>query len=219
MFLLICTVAMILTVVGGIVLLTKKARDKQIAQYRQWAQQHGLHYTAVDPTVAAMSTRVPFGIGNNRTGRDVFRTTYNGRHLVFGEYSFTKGPNKNLQRHIAQFVAIPLPTPRPYLNVAREDVVSQLFAVFGRRGIRLGNEEFNRLFHVETDSERFAHDVLSLQLMQWLIDSGTKAYPFRIEGQWLMTLSRQELQLNDIYIHADFLHGLLNRIPHHVWQG
>lgn len=214
-----CGFLMIAGVVGGIVYAFIHRR-KQVERYSQWAAQNGLHYQAQDSSIAAMSTRSPFGVGSSRTGQDVFRGMYKGRHLVFGLYKYTTGSGKNSSTHIMQFVAVSLPAPRPFLDITRETAGSKFLAMFGKRDLQLESQEFNDRFKVDTDNERFAYDVLSPQNMQWLLaDVRANMYQYRFEGQWLMTMRAGKLRLDEVYFYADFLHDLVNIVPRHVWQG
>lgn len=196
----------------------EQARRLEMARLHQWAVRNGLHYTPNDRTVSALSLRAPFGVGNDRVGHDVFRGNHRGRAIVFGEYRYTTKNNKSTVVHSWQFVALALPSCRPWLSVSR-DFGSGLFSCRGRKGVLLESQEFNERFRIDAASERFAYDVLSPRMMEWLLaDARANTVGFRFEGQWAITVRAGRLRPDEVWFHADFLHDVIGQVPDFVWR-
>lgn len=195
-----------------------KARQAQMVRLHQWAQHHGLRYTPNDHSVARLSSCAPFNIGSGRIGRDVFRGSHNGRALTFGEYQYTTRKDKKTQLHRWQFVALALPSPRPYLSISRESG-GLLSSLFGGRGLQLESQEFNDRFRIYTASERFAYDVLHPRAMEWLLaDIHANTVGFRFEGHWVITVRSGPLRYDEVYRYADFLDAVIGLVPDFVWR-
>lgn len=68
----------------------------------------------------------------------------------------------------------------------------------GRLGLRdpqRESEEFNEAFHVLTDNERFAYDVLSPTAMSWLLaDPRARSHSFRFAGDHLVAWAEAEIE-------------------------
>ncbi|HZE37983.1 MAG TPA: hypothetical protein VE172_04150 [Stackebrandtia sp.] len=218
----ICAVFTVL-IVGCVFLViwAVKRRRQQVSDYANWAAQSGYQYIQGDRSLADLSFRKPFRVGSARYGKDVFRGVYRGRHIVFGEYHYaTPGAEGRTNHHLIQVVAVALPSPRPYLDITREDAGTKFKAMFGARDLQVNHAEFDDRFHVDTDHVGFAHDILTPGNIQWLLsDYRANMYQFRFEGQWLMTLRPGRLDLNEVHFYADFLHDLIGIVPERVWQG
>ncbi|MFI6866598.1 hypothetical protein [Nocardia sp. NPDC050406] len=216
------TLPMLVAVVGVAIAVAsavhqQQSRRLEMARLHHWAQHNGLHYTPNDRGIATLSAHPPFGVGNNRVGHNIFRGTYRGRAIVFGEYRYTTKNNKSTIVHPWQFVAVAMPVPRPWLNLRRD--TGGLFSRPGRKGLLLESQEFNERFRIDTASERFAYDVLNPRTMEWLLaDARANTFGFRLEGQWAITVRAGNLRPDEVWFFADYLHDVLELVPDFVWR-
>lgn len=197
----------------------RRTNKKREAEDRRFAAHHRLSYQPVDETLAGLSWHKPFGVGRSRKGHRVFRGIYRNRHLVFGEYYYETGSSQGSTEHVYQVVAVSTPTSRPFLDITQETAGSKFLAMLGSRDLQLESQAFNDRFKIDTDSERFAYDVLSPRNMEWLLaDVRANMYHYRFEGQWLMTMRSGGLVKKEVFFYADFLNDLVDIVPDFVWR-
>ena len=179
-----------------------------------WATRHGFAYRPWDDRLTWLTNGYPFNCGTE-DGRHVFVGRRRGRHVIFGEYQGKRG--RSLSKY--QLVGIELAAECPYLDVSQKTVRSRLSTVFGARGLQLDSPDFNDHFTIDTTADRFAGDVLSLTVMDWLLhDERGRALPWRIQGDWLMTWRYGTLDTTDVLGYLRFLHDLFDQLPDHLWR-
>ncbi|HEX2144617.1 MAG TPA: hypothetical protein VHG10_08930 [Glycomyces sp.] len=208
-----------LGVPGGLVALafalTRRARQRRIAECAGWAAHHGFQYWPEEPSALLMTSQPPFDMGHSHHALDVFRGTYKQTHLHFFQYRFTTGSGKESQTHNYQVVAISLPAARPILDVGHENALTRRFD----KDIEFENQAFNDKFKIESASPRFAYDVIHPRTMEWMLaDPRAHVTRWRFEGSWLMTFRKGSLNVNEVFYFADFLHQVLAQVPKHVWS-
>lgn len=204
--------------VGLIVFLvyyTRKVRNARIAQCAAWAAQHGFHYWPEDRTALGISGRTPFNLGHSHQALDVFRGKHRGLHMHCFQYQFVTGGGKSRSVHQYQIVAISLPTSRPFLDIGHENFMSKRF----EKDLDFENQAFNDHYRIESDSPRFAYDVIHPRTMEWMLaDRRALVTRWRFEGSWLLTFRSGPLVLEELHYYADFLHAVLAQVPEHVWS-
>ncbi|WP_051704213.1 hypothetical protein [Glycomyces sp. NRRL B-16210] len=209
-----CCVAL----VGGTVLLvlyTRRARNARIAQCAAWAARHGFQYWPDDPTALGISGHNPFDLGHSRRAYDVLRGRYRDAHLHCFQYVFVTGGGRSRTTHTYQVYAISLPKSRPYLDIRHENALSRRF----EKDLDFENQAFNDEYRIESDSPRFAYDVIHPRTMEWMLaDQRARSYQWRFEGSWLMTFRTGGHDLDQVFHYADFLHAVLGQVPAHVWS-
>nr|WP_280358301.1 DUF3137 domain-containing protein [Nocardia otitidiscaviarum] len=152
-----------------------------------------------------------------RIDRRIHRSPFRP-HTDAGRGGYTTKNNKSTVVHSWQFVALALPSCRPWLSVSR-DFGSGLFSRRGRKGVLLESQEFNERFRIDAASERFAYDVLNPRMMEWLLaDARANTVGFRFEGQWAITVRAGRLRPDEVWFHADFLHDVIGLVPDFVWR-
>lgn len=70
----------------------------------------------------------------------------------------------------------------------REDLGRKLLGLVGVRDLQLESEDFNKKFHIRTENDRFAYDILHPRMMEWMLaDQRALSSPFRFERGDLVT--------------------------------
>lgn len=147
----------------------------------------------------------------------LLRGRWRGRDVVIREYRIThQVPNQeNMAARQCTYVAVATPTPRPWLKVS----TGKPLATSGGHIVEMESEEFNRAFHVEAQSPRFAYDVLNPQVIAWLLaDPRRQQLPFRFHKASLSCWWAGELDVTGALWVADHLADLLDRVPDFVWR-
>ncbi|GAA1668082.1 hypothetical protein GCM10009830_12310 [Glycomyces endophyticus] len=197
----------------GIVFLVKAAHDaeqRRRSRNAAWAAQHGLHYVHEDPSLKALTRRDPFTATRSLRFLDVYRGLHRGRHLVaYTAYERIQRSDDSTSEWYAQVVAVDLPALRPFLEVKAGSAGRSRFEV----------EVFNQRFNVQSDNLRYAHDVITPRMIEFLLtDPRARATRWRMEGRWLIAFWTGAPDKRAIAPVADFLLEVRARIPAHVWS-
>ncbi len=213
----------VLVVVGGLIYLAHKARQKKIAAFTAFAAERGWHYTERDRSLVDRFLGDPFGRGHSRNAEHVLRGEYRGRQVMAFEYSYKETRDSGQDQRTETFrhtvVALSLPAAKPTLQVAREGLGRKLLGFVGVRDLQLESEQFNEAFHIKTDNDRFAYDILHPRMMEWLLgDQRAQRTPFRFERGDLMTWDRSKIDLSKVEWMLDYLCDVVDQVPGFVWK-
>jgi hypothetical protein len=99
----------------------------------------------------------------------VFDGMAGGLPFTAFHYQYTTSSGKNTQTHYYMVASVELPIWTSDLAVSTEDVFDKIGKAFGGQDIQFESDEFNRRFRVMGSDEKFAHDVLHPQMMEWFM--------------------------------------------------
>jgi hypothetical protein len=192
---------------------------KKIAEFTAYAAQRGWRYTERDHSLVDRFRGQPFGTGNNRRAQHVLRGRHRERDALAFEYSYRvpKGDNKS-ETYQFTVVALATPTARPTLEVTREGLGRKLLGFVGIRDLQLESEEFNKTFHIRTDDEKFAYDILNPKMMEWMLSGPALDLPFRFEGGHLLVWQPDRIETSTVDNLLGFAGEVLDRTPSFVWK-
>ena len=212
-----------LVVIGGVMYLQYRARKKKIAAFTAFAAERGWRYTVRDRSLVDRFMGDPFGRGHSRNAEHVLRGEYRGRQIMAFEYSFKEthdsGQDRRTETYTHTVVALSLPSAKPTLQIAREGFGRKLLGLVGVRDLQLESEQFNETFHIKTDNDRFAYDILHPRMMEWMLaDQRALSTPFRFERGDLMTWDRKKIDLQKVQWMLDYLCDVVDQVPGFVWK-
>ncbi|MBB4930717.1 hypothetical protein F4561_001537 [Lipingzhangella halophila] len=215
------TLVLIVVAFAGAVLgVSKWWHRKRVAALREWANQQGWHYEHWRPDLAERFSGYPFGRGRRRRVQHVLTGTHRGHEVLAFEHSYTtSGGRNNSSTTFHEVVAVPIPTPRPFLEVTREHFGHKLLGLVGVHDLQLSNERFNSTFRIRTSNDQFARHVLNKDMTEWLLADGrARQVGIRFDGSYLVTWRRGPLDADNIPADADFLIDVLERVPAPAWE-
>lgn len=158
----------------------------------------------------------------------VLRGKRRGRDVVMFEYSYRESSSSvgtdgywttTTKTPTFTVVAVVTPAARPWLQVSRLTAGRRILARIGTRDLQLEDEEFNRVFRIQTGADRFAYDVLHPRMMAWLLDHpARRATQFRFEQAFLLTWEAGRIDVARALAFADHLTTILDQVPRFVWD-
>lgn len=198
-------------------------RRRKIAHLIAVAAQRGWHYTPKDRALVDRFDGAPFGSGYGRRARHVLEGTYRGRNILAFEYTYkeSSGTGDDSRESTYYFTVAALATPavRPKLQVTREGMGRKLLGLVGIRDLQLESEEFNKTFHIRTDNDKFAYDILHPRMMEWMLADGrAMTTPFRFERADLVTWKSGPIEMSTVDWLLDFICDVMDRTPDFVWK-
>lgn len=200
-----------------------KARKKKVAEFTAFAAQRGWRFTPRDRSLVNRFLGDPFGEGHSRDAEFVLRGEHRGRPVMAFEYSYKEthgtGDEQRTETYTYTVAALSLPAPKPTLQVGREGIGRKLLGLVGVRDLQLESEQFNKTFHIKTDNDRFAYDILHPRMMEWMLaDERAQSAPFRFERGDLLTWSRGRIDLQKVQWMLEYLCDVVDKVPGFVWN-
>jgi len=181
--------------------------------YEQRARGRATEYCGVGP--------MP-GSGSNLSAWHYVTGEFRGRSFTCFEYRYSNplsgssGVGESKKLTIESIFLVSAPSSGPFLQIGQP---SKLDAVLGRRPrMLLGVPEFDENFRIVTDSEDFAHGILSDPLQAFMLsDPHAQKSPLRLRDDELFTWYTGTLSPQDVEERLDYLCDVLDRIPAQVW--
>lgn len=195
--------------------------DQEEAGLIRLAHGRGWSYT---PSVPGWADRYcgaePFPqTGTSLAVSDYIAGEFRGRPFCCFEYrSRPAGVGETGAKPQMRFVsvfAVSMPAAVPRLIIRRPRALDGVFA--GGRVVQLGIPAFDEDFHVISDDESFARNVVAGYLTQFLTsDPRAKASPLRFHGSELITWHQGRLRPQEIEPNLNYLRDVLDRMPAHT---
>lgn len=135
--------------------------------------------------------------------------------------SFGTGASTSTHRNIV--IAVETPGPGLGLHIGAEHIGRRILSLFGARDFELGDDPFDRRFHVRVDdgedAEAFARAVLNPDLRAWLTGAeGGRRDPFRFAGAQAITWHSGRMTAGRLIEGLDYLSEILDRVPATAWR-
>lgn len=196
---------------------------RKVAAFQAFAARRGWVYREHDRTLTERYLGTPFGQGFGKDAEHVLAGQHRGHSLVAFEYSYKErqgsGDNRRTVTYTHTVVALATPAARPTLEVSRESIGRKLLGLVGIRDLQLESEEFNKTFHIRTENDKFAYDILHPRTMEWMLgDQRCRDLPFRFERADLLTWRQGGIDLEAVVWMLEYLCDVLDRVPSFVWK-
>ncbi|KGM10458.1 DUF3137 domain-containing protein [Cellulomonas bogoriensis] len=185
---------------------------------REWAHAAGWTWVGTDRTLTRRWHGTPFVAGHRARAVEVMHGTYRGRPAVSFVHQYTVNHGKNQQTVSHHVVAVSLPAYLPKLELTPENLGTRLAKALGGQDIVLESEEFNRAWRVQAHDPRFAHDILSPRLMEYLLRPASRGHAWRIEGTDVLSWISGSTNLDSLARRLDVLSTVADSVPRFVWQ-
>jgi hypothetical protein len=209
-------------VIAGLVV-QRQLHKRKVAEFAAFAAARGWLYRERDDQLTGRYLGTPFGRGFGRQARHVLTGTHRGRPVIAFEYVYKQregsGKNRRTVTYRNTVVGLTTPAARPTLEVCRAGFGRRLLGAIGIRDLQLESEEFNKTFHIRTENDRFAYDVLHPRTMEWMLgDARFMELPFRFERADLVSWQNGQIQLGLVEAMVDYLCDVVERVPSFVWK-
>ncbi|MBA0046476.1 hypothetical protein [Mycobacterium sp. NPDC050853] len=199
----------------------RRIADKKLAEeLAQFAAAQGWNYgNTSDPLLAKLSSSPPFGLGDNRRVKGVYRGKIGACDFVSFGYAYEISRDTGTfdmtttYDYMVTYIATPASDYRLEITSGKT-----LLDALGANDFHLESVEFNQRFRIECEPERFAYDVLNPLTMQRMLADPRSAWPLRFEHSKLMTWQYGELDARRIPGAVQYLIDTLEPVPTYAWQ-
>lgn len=138
-----------------------------------------------------------------------------------GDYRYTvtsgSGKNRRSTTYRVSYLIVHLPyLNAPGLSIRREHVFDKLGSMLGFDDIDFESAEFSRTFHVSSTDKRFAYDVVTPSMMEFLLAEG-ELWTLELDGGvLLLTRGGGRWDVGRFRSALSFVQGFMGRWPEHV---
>jgi predicted Rdx family selenoprotein len=220
-------------VMGLASVMTWKRYADRMSEFPKVARRAGLSYSEGD---AFGSARVAFALFRLGDGREVTNTmwgtapdgtavrafdyayyteSYDNRGMNFGADGVRIGEKQRHYRHFTCALA-EVPAVWPNLRITPQKGLTRLINAIDGADIDFESGEFNRMFRVTCEDERFAHTFIDAQMIQLLVSTKGE-FEVEVRGRWILIAGKQQPPRG--FPGMINLHNALRSvIPPLVWQ-
>jgi hypothetical protein len=137
-----------------------------------------------------------------------------GRVFLGCDYHYATGSGKNRQHHNFSLVIVKSPVLLEPLFIRPENFLDKLAEFAGFNDIDFESAEFNKKFYVKAPNKKWAYDIISPNMMEFLMQSPV----FSIQFDLLSVIVYRDRRFSTVDFEAavDFINGVFERIPEYV---
>src|SRR5256885_4140375 len=152
-------VLLVVIIAAAVLIVRWQLHKRKVAAFTAFAAARGWTYRQRDDRLTERYLGTPFGQGFGRQAVDVLSGPHRGRTFAAFEYVYKEhqgsGKNRRTVTYRNTIVALDTPAPRPTLELSREGIGRKLLGLVGIRDLQLESEEFNKMFHIRAENDKF----------------------------------------------------------------
>jgi hypothetical protein len=207
--------AIAIFIVGSIIcgVYASAKRSKELAD---WALSRQLDFVAAKdgffdnkyPNFKCLNT------GHSRYAYNIMTGGLAGRVFLGCDYHYATGSGKNRTDHYFSLVIVKSPVLLEPLFIRPENFLDKLAEFAGFNDIDFESAEFNKKFYVKAPNKKWAYDIISPGMMEFLMQSPV----FSIQFDLLSVIVYRDRRFStvDFEVAVDLINGVFERIPEYV---
>lgn len=219
-------VIVVVVLVGVGMYYAHKAEQERTEALRAIAQENGWTFNSVRDYAHASTYRA-FGVFSRGHSRRASNTIEGGvtindhpHHLKMGDYEFKETTHNGKQSQTTTYRFSYLCLHLPYMDIPdlfirREHLFDKIGAALGFDDIDFESAEFSRNFHVSASDKRFAYDVISPGMMEFLLASPKVGVEMR-SGIICVHTGMGRWDPPEFLAHLAWVYHFIDRWPDHV---
>lgn len=198
----------------------QRNRQRRSAWLWSFASGRGWSFAENEPGLVRLSAHAPFGLGHSRSATDVIRGVIDGAPFVSFTYTYRTGDSSENSEvtYTAMVTCVRTPPSPNMLVVTPEGALSGLKEAMGLGDLKLESEDFNRRFHIRTNNNRLAYDVLNPSTMHRMLTDRRFQLPMRFDNSNLFTWRWEALRPEWVEPHVRHLIDILRAVPEYAWE-
>jgi hypothetical protein len=203
---------------AGVSIYLKIRRRDELGEF---AQQHGLQYSASDPFGLVDMSFTFFRKGDGRGCENVLWGTWQDMPLAvtdfwyYDENTDSRG-GRSRTYHRFSVAEVQVAAWMPHVSIGRENLFTEAIQHAGFHDIEFESEDFNRAFRVKAEDREFAFKLIDARMMQWLL-SIPGGLGMEVQGPKFIVYSRK-LAPTELIPLFGTAQGFHQHIPRLVWS-
>lgn len=166
------------------------------------------------PYFNLFDTFEPFGQGHSQEIQNLIVGRWSDLDWQIFDYEYTTGTGDDKHTHNFWIVAAQLPLTLPNLTMEPESLGTKLGKMFTGRDLNFELDEFNRRYYVRADNERAAYDIISPQMIEYLML--VPLMTWQMAGPYILIHDSGSLEPDVAGPAMQAIAGFFQRIPNYV---
>lgn len=158
----------------------------------------------------------PFGEGHSQQIKNVIAGTWEGLEWQVFDYEYETGTGDDKRSYSYWVLAARLPLQLPPLTLSPENLGTKLGQLVGIRDIKFELDEFNRTYYVQCDEPKAAYDIISPQMIEYLMSIDPRDW--QMSGPYVVLHELGSQEPDNTMIGMQQIRGFYERIPNYVRQ-
>lgn len=160
-----------------------------------------------------------FEQGSNRYATNVLSGNYQQNDILafdyhYETYSYDKS-GRHTEHHWFSFCTLALTAAFPELSIRRENVFTRVAEAFGYQDIKFESAEFSKTFNVRAADKKFAYDVCSAQMMEYLL--ANRDLSIEIENNVLALVTNTRISVDQFELNLRRLVEIRKLLPEYLF--
>ena len=152
--------------------------------------------------------------GHSRYAYNVMAGKWADRSAIAFDYHYATGSGKNRHDHHFSVAILQSPIPLKPLHIRREEFFDKVTEFFGFDDIDFESAEFSRKFHVSSPDKRWAYDVISQPMMDYLLRA--PEFSVQFASAHIIAWRSRRFSPADFEKAVELIHGMLDRLPSYL---
>lgn len=225
--LLIIPIAILVIVgIGFAIYYGHKAEQERIAALTSLAGEQGWTFTT-DSDSTHDNRYAQFSVFRQGHSRRAYNTITGTRvindlphPIQMGDYTYkvtrSNGKSRSTTTYRLSYLIIHLPYPGvPSLTIRREHIFDKIGAAMGFDDIDFESSEFSKKFMVKSSDKRFAYDVITPRMMEFLMDAPERSIDLD-SGAICITLGTRRWKPHEFMPELSWISSFIDLWPDHV---
>jgi hypothetical protein len=154
--------------------------------------------------------------GENRYAFNIFRGTYHDQKLFIFDYHYQIGSGNKREDHLGTMLMLIVKEVFPKVTIGPQNLSARLAAAFGVGGeIKFESAEFSQRFCVQSADRKFAYDVCSPQMMDYLL--ANRDLDVEIQGPVISIGFEPQLPTGNIEFNLQRLAEIRSLMPQYLF--
>lgn len=211
-------IVVIAIIVAGGIIFSAYASAKRRKELAEWALSKQLDFVAAKDS--DFDSRYPnfkcLNRGDSRYAYNIITGAIASRVFLGCDYHYATGSGKNRQHHNFSLVIVKSPILLEPLFIRPENFLDTLAEFAGFNDIDFESAEFNKKFYVKAPNKKWAYDIISPNMMEFLIQSPVFSIQFDLLS--IIIYRDRFFSTADFEVAVDLINGVFERIPEYVIQ-
>jgi hypothetical protein len=209
-------IVVIAIVVAGGIIFGVYASAKRRKELAEWASKRQLDFVAAKDS--RLNSRYPnfncLNRGDSRYAYNIMTGAIAGRVFLGCDYHYATGSGKSRHHHNFSLVIVKSPVLLEPLFIRPENFLDKLAEFAGFDDIDFESAEFNKKFYVKAPNKKWAYDIISPRMMEFLIQSPVFSIQFDLLS--VIVYRDRTFSTADFEAAVNLINGVFERIPEYV---
>ncbi|HEY3298667.1 MAG TPA: hypothetical protein VGK34_08440 [Armatimonadota bacterium] len=154
--------------------------------------------------------------GDSGRASNVMTGQFEGFQINMFDYQYSTGSGRSRETHELSIVAFDTDMLFVELFIRPENMMDKVAATMGFDDINFESDEFNRAIYVKSQDKKFAYDVITTTMMEFLL--ANQGWSIQMRGRTVIVYNGQLLSADEFLDAANFTREFIQLLPEYLVQ-